>query len=98
MSQREKLESGRSTSDKEGDPMSRLFGWLSGLALAVMPTLAWAEGAGGGYRGIASIYFTFITVVLIYGVHDAFRNKRITIAAAIVIPIVMFGFLLPKGG
>lgn len=78
--------------------MRRLFGWLSGLALAAMPALALAEGAGGSYRGIASIYFTFITVVLIYGVHDVFKNKKVTLAAAIVIPIVMFGILLPKGG
>jgi hypothetical protein len=76
--------------------MSRLFGWLSGLAVAVTPALAWAEGAGGGYRGIASIYYTFITVVLIYGVHDVFRNKKVTIAAGIAIAVVMFGVLLPK--
>lgn len=76
--------------------MRRLLGWLSGPALALMPTLAWAEGAGGGYRGIASIYYTFITVVLIYGVHDVFKNRKITIAAAVVISFLMFGVLLPK--
>jgi uncharacterized membrane protein len=74
----------------------RWFGGLSGLALTIMPTLAWAEGAGGGYKGIASIYYTFITAILIYGVHDVFKNRKITIAAAIAIPIVMFGVLLPK--
>lgn len=76
--------------------MGKLFGWLSGLTLTVVPALAWAEGAGGGYKGIASIYYTFITAILIYGVHDVFKNKKITIAAAIAIPIVMFGVLLPK--
>src|SRR5690349_6298111 len=44
--------------------------WV-GLA-AWWPTLAWAEGAGGGYRGIGSIYYTFIWVVLCYGLYDAF--------------------------
>jgi hypothetical protein len=75
---------------------SRIFGWFSGSAIALAPALALAEGAGGGYKGIAQIYYTFITVVLIYGVHDVFHNKKVTIAAAVAIPIVMFGFLLPK--
>jgi hypothetical protein len=68
-----------------------------GLMISFAPVLAWAEGAGGSYKGIAQIYYTFITAVLIYGVHDVFHNKRVTIAAAIAIPVVMYGFLLPKG-
>ncbi len=77
--------------------MMRLIGTVTGLALAFAPALAWAEGAGGGYKGIAQIYFTFISAVLIYGVHDTFHNRNITIAGAVVIIGVMFGVLLPKG-
>lgn len=76
--------------------MKRLFGALSGLALTFTPAVALAEGAGGTYRGIASIYFTFITVVLIYGVYDVFGKKAMYIAA----PLIAIGMymLLPKGG
>ncbi len=77
--------------------MRRLIGTLAGLTLALTPAMAWAEGAGGSYKGIAQIYFTFITAVLIYGVHDTFRNRNVTIVGAIVIIGVMFGVLLPKG-
>jgi len=69
---------------------------LMGLGLVLAPTAAWAEGAVGGYRGIAQIYYAFISAVLIYGVHDTFQNKNVTIAGAIVIVVVMYGFLLPK--
>ena len=62
----------------------------------LLPSAAFAE-EHGGYKGIAQIYFTFIGVILIYGVHDAFHNKKVTIGAAIVIPVILFGFLLPKG-
>jgi hypothetical protein len=77
--------------------MRRYIGALAGLAWGLAPALAWAEGAGGGYRGIAQIYYTFITAVLIYGVHDTFHNKNVTLAGAVVIIGVMFGLLLPKG-
>ncbi|TAJ23488.1 MAG: hypothetical protein EPO64_11115 [Nitrospirae bacterium] len=74
--------------------MKRLMGSLSGCALAMMPAAAWAEGAGGGYRGIASIYFTLITAILIYGVYDAFGKKVMYVAA----PLIVIGMymLLPK--
>ena len=77
--------------------MRRLIGTVMGLMLAFAPALAWAEGAGGSYKGIAQIYFTFITAVLIYGVHDTFHNRNVTIVGAVVIIGVMFGVLLPKG-
>ena len=77
--------------------MRRFVGTVMGLMIACAPAMAWAEGAGGGYRGIAQIYYTFITAVLIYGVHDTFHNRNITIAGAVVIIGVMFGVLLPKG-
>ncbi|MDE3018706.1 MAG: hypothetical protein KGO52_03360 [Nitrospirota bacterium] len=74
--------------------MRRLLGWLTGMALAGAPTLALAEGAGGSYKGIAQIYFTFITVVLMYGVYDVFGKKAMYVAT----PIIIFGMymLLPK--
>lgn len=74
-----------------------VLGWVVGIASVLGPTAALAEGAGGGYKGIAQIYFTFIGVILIYGVHDVFHNKKLTIAAAIVIPVLLYGVLLPKG-
>lgn len=77
--------------------MKQIVGVLAGLMLWLAPSLALAEGAGGGYRGIAQIYFTFITAVLIYGVHDTFHNRIVTIVGTIVIIVVMFGVLLPKG-
>jgi hypothetical protein len=70
---------------------------MTGLLITLAPAFAWAEGAGGSYRGIAQIYYTFITAVLIYGVHDTFRNRNVTIVGAVVIIGVMFGVLLPKG-
>jgi len=74
--------------------MRRLMGWVSGAALAGVPAVALAEGAGGSYKGIASIYFTFITVILIYGVYDVFGKKAMYIAA----PVIAIGMylLLPK--
>lgn len=77
--------------------MRRFVGIMLGLALALTPALAWAEGAGGGYKGIAQIYFSFISAILIYGVHDTFHSRNVTIAGAVVIIGVMFGVLLPKG-
>lgn len=70
---------------------------LAGLFFVLAPAVAWAEGAGGSYRGIAQIYYAFITAVLIYGVHDTFHNRNVTIAGAVVVVVVMFGLLLPKG-
>ncbi|MFM8551281.1 MAG: hypothetical protein ACKOCD_03070 [Nitrospiraceae bacterium] len=74
--------------------MTRLLPWLSGIALVATPTLALAEGAGGSYKGIAQIYFTFITVILRYGVYDVFGKK----AMYVMTPIIMIGMylLLPK--
>lgn len=76
--------------------MRRWLSALSGLALTLTPAMALAEGAGGSYRGIASIYYTFITAVLVYGVYDVF-GKKVMYAAVPVIVIGMY-FLLPKGG
>ncbi len=75
--------------------MRRLLGWVTGMALAGMPTLALAEGAGGSYKGIAQIYFTFITVILMYGVYDVFGKKAMYVAAPLI--VVGMYMLLPKG-
>ena len=75
---------------------SRVMGWFLGSLSVLLPAAAFAE-EHGGYKGIAQIYFTFIGVILIYGIHDVFHNKKVTIGAAIVIPIILYGVLLPKG-
>lgn len=75
---------------------SKAFGWVAGSGLGLAPTLALAEGAGGGYRGIAQMYFTLIMVIAIYGIHDIFHNKKVTMAAVVILPVIVYGFLLPK--
>jgi hypothetical protein len=66
------------------------------IAFAVwFPTFAFAEGAGGTYRGIAQIYYTVIWVVLCYGLNDTFGRKAFYVGA----PILAIGIylLLPPG-
>jgi hypothetical protein len=66
------------------------------IALAVwLPTLAFAEGAGGTYRGIAQIYYTLIWVILCYGLYDVFGKKAMYVGG----PILAIGIylLLPPG-
>ena len=75
--------------------MKSTLGLLIGLVVW-FPALAFAEGAGGGYRGIAQIYFTFIWAVLCYGLHDAFGKKAMYVGAPIL-AIVIYFFLLPAG-
>lgn len=48
------------------------------------PTLALAEEVHGSYRGIGSIYYTFIWAVLCYGLYDAFGKKAMYIGAPIL--------------
>ena len=69
--------------------MNRVFGVLLGL-IVLWPTLALAEEAGGSYRGIGSIYYTFIGAILIYGVYDIFGKK----AAYILGPLIAIGLYL----
>ncbi len=45
--------------------IKRVFLLFSGLGLGLIPQLALAEGPGGGYEGIASIYFIVIGQILI---------------------------------
>ncbi|MDF0645791.1 MAG: hypothetical protein P0111_17325 [Nitrospira sp.] len=64
------------------------------LGLAVWwPAFAFAEGAGGGYRGIGSMYYTLMWVVLCYGLYDTFGKTVMYIGAPIL--AVTFYFLLP---
>jgi hypothetical protein len=74
--------------------MNRVLSILIGLT-TFAPTLALAEGAGGTYRGIGTIYYTIIAAILIYGVNDAFGKKAMYVAA----PIIVIGLylLLPPG-
>jgi len=74
--------------------MNRVLSVLIGL-MTFAPTLALAEGAGGTYRGIGTIYYTIIGAILIYGVNDAFGKKAMYVAA----PIIVIGLylLLPPG-
>ncbi len=73
--------------------IQRMFLLFSGLVLGLMPQLALANEPGGGYEGIASIYFTFIGLILIYGVHDIFGK---TVGRISIIPIAgILYYLLP---
>jgi hypothetical protein len=74
--------------------MNRFCSVLIGL-MTFWPTLAMAEEAGGTYRGIGSIYYTIIGVILIYGVYDAFGKKAMYVAG----PIIAVGLylMLPSG-
>ena len=73
--------------------IKRVFLLFSGLVLGLMPQLALATDVGGGYEGIASIYFIFIGLILIYGVHDIFGK---TVGRISIIPIAgILYYLLP---
>jgi len=74
--------------------MNRIRSVLIGL-MTFWPTLALAEGAGGTYRGIGSIYYTIIGAILIYGVYDTFGKMAMYVAG----PIIAIGLylMLPPG-
>ena len=77
--------------------MNRVLSVLTGLT-TVAPTFALAEEAGDGTytsRGVATIYYTIIAAILIYGMNDAFGKKAMYIAT----PIIVIGLylLLPRG-
>jgi hypothetical protein len=59
------------------------------------PGLVWAEDAPhAGYRGIATIYYTLIWAILVYGIRDAFGKKAFYIGAPAIAVIIYF--LLPS--
>lgn len=60
-----------------------------GMWLSLMPQVVLAEGAGGSYRGIATIYYMIIAAVLSYGVYDIF-GKNVGKFAAPLIFIIMY--------
>ena len=74
--------------------MNRIRSILIGL-MTFWPTHALAEGAGGTYRGIGSIYYTIIGAILIYGVYDTFGKMAMYVAS----PIIAIGLylMLPPG-
>jgi hypothetical protein len=74
---------------REVNAMNRVHSVLAGLT-ALWPTLAFAEEAGGSYRGIGSIYYTFIGAILIYGVYDTFGKQ----ATYILAPLIVIGLYL----
>jgi hypothetical protein len=68
--------------------MIRLAILSAGLILG-SPALALAEESGG-YRGIGTLYFTFMGAILIYGVYDSFGKKAMYVAA----PFIVIGLYL----
>ncbi len=69
--------------------MTRFLMFLTTGILA-SPTLALAAEHSAGYRGIGYIYFTFIAVILIYGVYDSFGKTAMYVMA----PIILVGLFL----
>jgi len=66
---------------------------LSAILTLGSPALALAEESGG-YRGIGTLYFTFMGAILIYGVYDSFGKKAMYVAAPII--VVGLYLLLPE--
>ena len=62
---------------------------------ASWPAMALAEGAGGSYRGAGSISYTFIWVVLCYGLYDIF-GRTVTYIGAPILALVAY-LALPPG-
>ena len=74
--------------------MRYLYALLLGLA-AWGPTFAFAEGAGGTYRGIASLYYTLMWGILCYGLYDTFGKTAFYVGAPILAVITYL--MLPPG-
>lgn len=73
--------------------MTYLFRFVFALAL-LWPSWAFAEEAvEASYRGIATIYYTLIWVILAYGLLDAFGRKALYVGAPVLAVIIYF--LLP---
>jgi hypothetical protein len=64
--------------------MKRLAAFSAILILG-SPALALAEEHSGGYRGIGTLYFTFMGAILIYGVYDSFGKKAMYVAAPFIV-------------
>ncbi len=74
--------------------MRYLYALLLGLAVW-WPALAYAEGAGGSYRGIASLYYTLMWGILCYGLYDTFGKTALYVGAPILAVITYM--MLPPG-
>jgi hypothetical protein len=74
--------------------MRYLLALLIGFT-AWWPTFAFAEGAGGTYRGIASLYYTLMWAILSYGLYDTFGKTALYIGAPIL--AVVTYLMLPPG-
>jgi hypothetical protein len=60
-----------------------------------LPALVFAEGAGGSYRGIASMYYTLIWLVLCYGLYDTFGKTALYVGGPIL--AITIYIMLPPG-
>jgi hypothetical protein len=76
--------------------MNRLIAALWAPVFWILPTVAWAEESHGYSRGNAFIYYAAIATILVYGINDTFRNRMLTWAAAIVIPVTFYLMLPAK--
>jgi hypothetical protein len=74
--------------------MNRFVTALWASLIWMVPTMAWAEESHGYSRGNAFVYYAVIAAILVYGVHDTFRIRTLTWAAAVVIPL-SFYLMLP---
>lgn len=70
------------------------FIMLLTVGILASPTLALAAEHSAGYRGIGYIYFTFIAVILIYGVYDSFGKTAMYVMAPIIL-VCLFLMLPP---
>jgi hypothetical protein len=64
---------------EEGIHMSKLVGQVSAVATFLMVGVSSANEPKGGppdYSGISTLYYTFIGLVLAYGVYDTFFKKN----------------------
>lgn len=64
--------------------MKRLALLSAGLILA-SPGFALAAEHSAGYRGIGILYFTFMAVILIYGVYDSFGKTAMYVMSPIIL-------------
>jgi hypothetical protein len=77
---------------QEGVKMKRISQCLCGFMMIILPQLAWAS-AEAGYKGIASLYYGVIAVILIYGVYDIFGKNVVKYVG----PLIAIGayFMIP---
>jgi hypothetical protein len=71
------------------------MGGMLSMIVILMPALARAEEATAYRRGNAFMFFFVIGAVLIYGIHDAFHERWITLTSAVVIPLSLY-LMLPS--